>query len=120
MCQSRPPTSHLLLQLRQTTTRHHRKILGEQGDQLKDYRVVSLVDAQDEDKLGEEECSSAVIDYTRLVGLHGSQAQEEDDGQEEEAQRHSSCAPCQDLDGQDLSVLMQIIMFSRIKSDTTV
>lgn len=72
-----------------------------------DYRVVGLVDAQDEDELGEEESDAAIVDYTRLVALHGPQAEEEDSGEEEEAQRHSHCTPRQDFDWQNLSVLTQ-------------
>ncbi len=72
-----------------------------------DYRVVCLVDAHYEDELGEEERGGSVVDYTRLVALHGSQAEEEDRGEEEEAQRHSHCAPRQDFDRQNLSVLTQ-------------
>lgn len=74
---------------------------------LIDYRVVCLVDSQDEDELGEEESGGAVVDYTRLVALHGSQAEEEDRGEEEEAQRHPHGAPRQDFDWQNLSVLAQ-------------
>ena len=76
-------------------------------DELNEYRVVCLVDAQDEDELREEESSCTVVDDTRLVALHGSQAEEEDGGEEEEAQRHSHCAPCQDFDWKNLSVLTQ-------------
>lgn len=72
-----------------------------------DYRVVGLVDSQDEDELREEECGGAVVNYTGLVALHGSQTGEEDCGEEEEAQHHSHCTPCQDFDGQNLSVLKQ-------------
>ena len=39
---------------------------------LNEYRVVCLVDAQDEDELREEERGGAVVDDTRLVALHGS------------------------------------------------
>lgn len=70
------------------------------------YWVVGLVDAQDEDELREEERSGPIVDYTRLVALHGSQTEEEDGGEEEEAQRHSHCAPRQDFDGENLAVLM--------------
>ena len=72
-----------------------------------DYRVVGLVDAQDEDELGEEESDASVVDDARLVALHGSQTEEEDGGEEEEAQCHSHRAPRQDFDRQDLSVLTQ-------------
>lgn len=71
------------------------------------YRVVSLVDSQDEDELRQKESAGSIVDYTRLVALHGSQGHEEDGGEEEEAQRHASRAPRQDFDGQDLSVLVQ-------------
>lgn len=66
-----------------------------------------MVDAQDEDELREEESGGSIVDYTRLVALHGSQTEEEDGGEEEEAQRHSHCTPRQDFDWQDLSVLTQ-------------
>lgn len=77
---------------------------GIDGEQI-DYRVVCLVDAQDENELGKEERNSSVVDYTGLVALHGSQTKEEDRGEEEEAHRHSHCAPRQDFDWQDLSIL---------------
>lgn len=70
------------------------------------YRVVGLVDAQDEDELREEERGGSVVDYARLVAMHGSQTEEEDGGEEEEAQRHSHGAPRQDLDGENLAILM--------------
>lgn len=76
-------------------------------ERVSDYWVVSQVDAQDEDKLWEEERSGSIVDYTRLVALHGSQTEEEDDGKEEEAQGHSHCAPGQDFDWQDFSILTQ-------------
>lgn len=69
------------------------------------YRVVGLVDAQDEDQLGEEERSRSVVDDAGLVALQGSQAEQEDGGEEQEAKRHSHRAPRQHLDGQNLSVL---------------
>lgn len=69
------------------------------------YRVVRLVDAQDEDQLGEEERRRSVVDDAGLVALQGSQAEEEDGGQEQEAQRHSHRAPREQPDGQDLPVL---------------
>lgn len=69
------------------------------------YRVVGLVDAQDEDQLGEEERSRSVVDDAGLVALQGPQAEQEDGGEEQEAQRHSHRAPRQHLDGQNLSVL---------------
>lgn len=69
------------------------------------YRVVGLVDAQDEDQLGEEERRRSVVDDAGLVALQGSQAEQEDGGEEQEAQRHSHRAPRQHLDGQNLSVL---------------
>jgi len=72
-----------------------------------DYRVVCLVDAQDEDELGEEESNASIVDYTCLVALHDSQTEEEDRGEEEEAHRHSHCTPRQDFDWQNLSVLTQ-------------
>lgn len=75
---------------------------------LNEYRVVCLVDAEDEDELREEECGCPVVDDTRLVALHGSQAEEEDGGEEEEAQCHSHSAPCQDFDWKNLSVLTQM------------
>ena len=52
-----------------------------------DYRVVCLVDAQDEDELGEEEGDGSVVDDAGAVALHGPQAEEEEGGEEEEAQR---------------------------------
>lgn len=73
----------------------------------RDYRVVGLVDAQDEDQLGEEECGRSVVDDAGLVALHGSQAEEEDGGEEQEAKRHPHCAPRQHFDGQNLSVLQE-------------
>lgn len=72
-----------------------------------DYRVVCLVDAQDEDELGEEERDASIVDNTGLVALHGSQTEEEDRGEEEKAHRHSHCTPRQDFDWQNLSVLTQ-------------
>jgi len=69
------------------------------------YWVVRLVDAQDEDELGEEECGGAVVDDAGPVALHGPQAEEEDGGEEEEAQGHAHRAPGHQLEGQDLSVL---------------
>lgn len=66
-----------------------------------------MVDAQDEDELGQEESRRAVVDDARLVALQGSEAQEEDRGEEEEAQRHAGRAPGQEFNGQDLSVLRQ-------------
>ena len=70
-----------------------------------DYRVVCLVDAQDEDELGEEERGGSVVDDAGLVALHGPQAEEEDGGEEEEAQRHAHRAPGHQLQRQDLAVL---------------
>lgn len=75
------------------------------GGNLTDYRVVGLVDAQDEDELREEERCGSVVDNARLVALHGSETEEEDGGEEEEAQRHSHSTPRQDFDGENLSVL---------------
>lgn len=80
---------------------------GEKRSGVRGYRVVGLVDAQDEDELGQKESRGSVVDDARLVALHGSEAQEEDCGEEEEAQRHSGRAPGQDFNGQDLSVLRQ-------------
>lgn len=82
--------------------------MKQKENELIDYRVVCLVDAQDEDELGEEERGGSVVDYTRLVALHGSQTEEEDRGEEEEAQRHSHRAPRQDFNRQNLSVLTQV------------
>lgn len=62
------------------------------------YRVVCLVDAQDEDELREEESSGSIVDYTCLVALHRSQTEKEDHGEEEEAQCHAHCTPRQDFD----------------------
>lgn len=69
------------------------------------YWVVGLVNSQDEDELGEEECGPSVVDYAGLVALHGPQAEEEDDGKEEEAQRHTDRAPRQEFNRQNLPVL---------------
>lgn len=69
------------------------------------YWVVGLVDSQDEDELREEECSPSVVNYAGLVALHGPQAEEENCGEEEEAQRDTDRAPRQELDGQNLPVL---------------
>lgn len=81
---------------------------GERDENQSAYRVVGLVDAKDEDELWEEESGGSIVDYARLVALHGSQAEQEDRGEEEEAQRHTGCAPRQDFDGQDLSVLVRL------------
>lgn len=70
-----------------------------------EYRIISLVDAQNEDELREEESGGSVIDDTCLVALHGSQTDEEDGGEEEEAQRHPDCAPCNNFDGENFSIL---------------
>lgn len=75
------------------------------GEKTGGYWVVSLVDAEDEDQLGEEQSGGSIADDTRLVALHGSQTEQEDDGDEEEAQGHSHCAPGQDFDRQDLAIL---------------
>ena len=70
-----------------------------------DYRVVCLVDAQDEDELGEEEGNGSVVDDAGAVALHGPQAEEEEGGEEEEAQRHAHRAPRHQLQREDLAVL---------------
>lgn len=70
--------------------------------------IVSLVDPQDENELGEEEGGGAVVHDAGFVALHGSQTQEEDGGEEEEAKGDSNGAPREDFNGQDLTVLIKI------------
>lgn len=70
------------------------------------YWVISLVDSQDEDEFREEESSPSVVNYAGLVALYGPQAEEEDCGEEEEAQRDAHRAPRQEFDGQNLPVLI--------------
>ncbi len=53
------------------------------------YRVIGLIDAQDEDEVRDEERGCAVDDDAGLVAARLPQAGEEDDGEEEEAQRHT-------------------------------
>ena len=69
------------------------------------YSVIGLVDSQDEDELREEECGASVVNYAGLVAFHGPQAEEEERGEEDEAQRDADRAPRQQFDGQNLPVL---------------
>lgn len=108
-------TVHTNCNEHETIRRGKEDKVGKTGGKLSDYRVVGLVDAQDEDELREEERRGSVVDNACLVALHGSQTEEEDGGEEEEAQRHSHSAPRQDFDGENLSVLTQVIP-SREKS----
>lgn len=56
-----------------------------------------MVDADDEDDLSDEERGSPVVDDAGLVAVHGPQAEEEECGEEEEAERHAHRAPCYQL-----------------------
>lgn len=69
------------------------------------YRVVGLIDAEDEDDVGDEERAGAVGDDAGLVAVKCAHTREDDDGEEEETQRHPHTTPRDQLHRKNLSVL---------------
>lgn len=78
------------------------------------YHIVSLVDAQEEDKLGEEErCHQVPVDGVE-VGTEPAQEAQQDEGDQEKKQGHGDCGVRDDLQRQDIAVLSRAVPRQRV------
>lgn len=69
------------------------------------HRVVRLIDAEQEDELGEEErCYQVPVDGVE-VGAEAAQEAQQDEGEEEEEQGDRHCGVGDDLQGENVAVL---------------
>lgn len=69
------------------------------------YHVVSLIDAEQEDELGEEErCYQVPVDGVE-VGAETAQEAQHDQGEEEEEQGDRHCGVGDDLQGENVAML---------------
>lgn len=69
------------------------------------HRVVSLIDAEQEDELREEQrCYQVPVDGVE-VGAQPAQEAQQDEGEEEEEQGDRHCGVGDDLQGQNITVL---------------
>lgn len=69
------------------------------------HRVVSLIDAKQEDELGEEECCYQVFVDGVEVGAEPAQEAQQDEREEEQEQRDCHCGVGDDLQRENIAML---------------